>query len=288
MKTSVLINTFEHRRYLGTCLDSVFGQTQPPDEVIVYDDGSADGSVELLRSRKERFTLIAGPKVAGRSSQENQAHAIHQAFVRATGELVFLLDGDDYFLPEKIARHAAAFASGASPVLVQAPVYQVDECDRRRPYAREAFRLAPDPLAAVYARHDPDLFFPTSALVFSREFLSRALPLDTSDGIGVWSDVRLTCAALLAGRIVSLDEPLTAWRRHGRALTLGAGASRSYLLKLTWRRTRVFNRLARAAGRPPVSIWRNRRFYLQLARWLFPWGGDAAARWGRQRGDRGH
>lgn len=279
MTISVLINTWNHERFIGGCLDSVFGQTRRPDEVVVVDDGSTDGTLALLRSRPERFTLIESPQTAVRKGAENQARAIDAAFRQSTGELVFLLDGDDAFLPEKIARYAPVMEREPRPVLVQAPVIQIDGDGRRQPYQLESFRQARDPLAAVYARRDADLFFPTSALACTREFLARTLPLDCTDGLELWGDVRLTTAALFAGPVVTLPEPLTLWRRHSGSSTLRDDASRRRLVELTWQRTKLFNRLASAADRPGISVWRNRRFYRQLARWLLPWPGNRLARW---------
>ena len=280
MRTSVLINTCNHGAFIGDCLNSVFRQTRPPDEIVVYDDGSTDGTLSLLRGRRDAFTLIAAGEKSRRTGRQNQAHAIDQAFRRSTGELVFLLDGDDLFLPDKIARYAAAAQSGDGtfPVLVQAPTIQIDGDCRRQPYQPELFRQTTDALATAYARQDADLFFPTSALAFSRTFLERVLPIEWTDGLSLWSDVRLTCAALQAGRIVSLPEPLTLWRRHAGSHSLAVDASRGRLVRLTWQRTQLFNRLAAAAGKPTLSIWRNRRFYRQLARMLFPWPGNILAR----------
>jgi hypothetical protein len=76
-----------------------------------------------------------------------------------------------------------------------------------------------------------------------------------------------------------LEEPLTCWRRHSQSQTLSAYWSRNRLLKLTWQRIALFNRLAGATGQPKLSAWRNRRLYLQLARFLMPWPGAMVARW---------
>jgi glycosyltransferase involved in cell wall biosynthesis len=48
---SVIVSSYNYERYLAEALDSVLAQTLAPLEVIVVDDGSTDGSVELLRSR---------------------------------------------------------------------------------------------------------------------------------------------------------------------------------------------------------------------------------------------
>ncbi len=282
----MLINTCNHGPFLNSCLESVFNQTQPPDEIIVYDDDSTDGSRELLRAHQDRVVLIAGTKDPRRTHQECQAHAIEQAFLRSSGELIFLLDGDDAFRPRKIARYHRAFRENPRAVLIQSPVQKIDDQGRIAPYVPEPFRQVAEPLAAAYARHDLDLFYPTSALAFSREFLSQALPLSWADRLDLWGDVRLTTAALLAGAIINLTEPLTLWRRHARSLSLREEHSRGRLVRLTWQRARLFNRLARAAGSPRVSVWRNRRFFLQLARLLLPWPGDAAARWSAEKTSR--
>jgi len=58
---------------------------------------------------------------------------------------------------------------------------------------------------------------------------------------------------------------LGGWRRLDRNDSMLASQDRFYLVRLTWRRARVFNRWAAAAGESPVSIWRNAHFYLRLA-----------------------
>jgi glycosyltransferase involved in cell wall biosynthesis len=270
MTTSVLINNYNNGPYLRDCLESVMAQTLPADEIIVYDDGSTDGSVEMLRRYQDRVILIEGRHESASFPWDNQGRAIYQAFLRSTGELIFLLDGDDQFSPEKIARFAAAFKTLPQPVLIQAPMHWIDPAGSPLPRWPEMYKHVPDPLAAVYARNDPDLFYPTSALACSRAFLERILPFDWADGIRLFSDTRLGCAALVTGRIVTLDEELGAWRRYLTSDSAKRTRGRTYLLRQTWRRTRMFNHFCRATGRPAISIWRNRRFYGHLLRVFSP------------------
>jgi glycosyltransferase involved in cell wall biosynthesis len=269
VKTAVLINNFNHAAWLPACLESVFAQTHPADEIIVYDDASTDDSLAILRRYEPRITVIAGPRLP-EAARIHQGTAIHEGFRRSTADVIFLLDSDDVFTPGKIARYLPAFSQSPRPVLVQAPMHWIDSQGRKLARYPEAFKHTDSALAATYAAQDPDLFFPTSALAFTREFLNTALPIDWSDDINLWSDTRLCLAALLAGPIVTLREECGGWRHHRASDSARQARAHTYQLRQTIRRTKVFNRLATNAGLPPISLWRNRRFYLQLVRLLLP------------------
>ncbi len=270
MKTSVLINNFNNAPYVADCLESVLQQTQPADEIIFYDDGSSDESRAIVQKFGHRVKLIAGVRPpAAFPAHVNQGRAIHEAFRASRGDLVFLLDSDDTFHPTRIARYMESFMRQPAATLVQAPLTWIDETGNTLPRLAEPFKHNNEPLAATYVLQDPDFFYPTSALAFPRSFLSVALPIDWSDEVPLWSDTRLSLAALLAGPIVTLPEELGAWRKYSRSNSARSN-SRSYLVRQTWRRTRVFNDLASQVGLPSISLWRNARFYLRLLRLAAP------------------
>lgn len=268
VKTSVLIDNYNNGPFLRSCVDSVLAQTQPADEVIVYDDGSTDDSLAILRSYGDRITLIAGART-GASSRAAQAHAIAEAFRHSSGDLIFLLDGDDRFQSRKIEVYAAAFAQQPEVALVQAPLEQIDAQDRPFGSNYQAMKHRGDYLADTYRLHDVDFYYPTSGLAFSRRFLAAVLPLDFSDGIELPIDTRLGIIAPLFGRILTLDQPLSDWRRHARSYTVQT-QPRTAQLNETLKRTRVFNQFCRARGFRPIHVWRNKRFYLQLLRAATP------------------
>ena len=269
MKTSVLINNYNHAAWLPACLESVLTQTHPADEIIVYDDGSSDDSLAVARRYAPRVSVIAGQHFQ-RPNRVNQGNAIHEAFIRSSGDIIFLLDGDDVFTPTKIALYLEAFSRSPAPVLVQAPMHWIDSQGRQLKRLPEPFKHTPNPLATTYATQDPDLFYPTSSLAFSREFLTRALPMDWADDINLWSDTRLCLAAVLSGPVVTLSDELGGWRQHTASDSARQSVARTYQLRQTMRRTQVFNRLAQQAGLPTLSHWRNRRFFFQLLRLVSP------------------
>jgi glycosyltransferase involved in cell wall biosynthesis len=100
-KVSVVITSYNHRDYLDEAIRSVMAQTLRPHEILVADDHSTDGSVELIRGYMERHPgWIKGvfqPSNAGIPRNRNAA------LREATGNFVGILDGDDLFEPGKLA-----------------------------------------------------------------------------------------------------------------------------------------------------------------------------------------
>src|SRR5690606_17558937 len=130
VRTSVLVNTYNHGRFIEDCIESLLVQTVLPDEIIVYDDASRDDTVTRLRRYGSRIILIEGDDHPDRPSYLRQAHAVQTAFARSSGRLVFLLDGDDRFKRDKVKRYLEIFRSNADAALIQAPMDKIDEHGR--------------------------------------------------------------------------------------------------------------------------------------------------------------
>src|SRR5262245_15244646 len=94
---SVILPAHNGGRWLRESLDSVLGQTAPPDEVIVIDDGSRDRTPDLLRSYGDRITVRRQP-------QQGIGAARNAGIALARGELLAFIDQDDVWLPDKLAR----------------------------------------------------------------------------------------------------------------------------------------------------------------------------------------
>lgn len=103
---SVLIPSFNHDAYVGKAIESVLSQTYSRVEVVVNDDGSHDGSHEILReySRDERVQVFLN------DTNRGQSHVLNEAIDAANGEYLAILPSDDWFLPEKLTKQMAAFS----------------------------------------------------------------------------------------------------------------------------------------------------------------------------------
>jgi len=105
MKFSVLINNYNYATYLRECVDSVLAQTFAPLEIIVVDDGSTDGSLELLRHYygSNPLVRIVSQKNAG------QFAAIDAGIQEANGDVICLLDADDRYKPDYLSTLAKVY-----------------------------------------------------------------------------------------------------------------------------------------------------------------------------------
>jgi len=273
LRCAVLVNNYNNAPYLRACLDSVFAQSVLPDEVIVADDGSTDESLEVVREYGDRVQLLARPHGRG-SAIQNQAKAMEDAFRASTADVLFLLDGDDAFFPGKIEAYMAAFADD-DVVFVQAPLVKIDREDRVLGYEYESARHQIDYLRHIYLEHELNIYYPTSAQAFRRHYLAQRFPLDVEDGKWIWPDARLALLAPHFGKVATLPQPYTYWRRHPQSHTVAKALPVYRLVRLN---QDYFNRFCRATGRPRIRPWRSRfhrrrflRHYLVpnfLAQWF--------------------
>lgn len=101
-KVSVVITSYNQKKYLGEAIESVIHQTAQVHEIIVADDCSSDGSVDLVKAYMEKYPgFVKG--VFGEKNQgipQNRNSGLRQV----TGDSVFILDGDDRFLPRNVEK----------------------------------------------------------------------------------------------------------------------------------------------------------------------------------------
>lgn len=121
-RVSVALCTYNGERYLQAQLASISDQSVKPDEVVVYDDGSADSSLSIL----SRWRDSAPFEVSILPHERNLgvAAAFEKAIRACSGDLVFTCDQDDVWIPAKIewlasrlneAPDVQAVASNARP-----------------------------------------------------------------------------------------------------------------------------------------------------------------------------
>ncbi len=98
-KVSVVMPSYNHAPYVREAVESVLKQSYSDLELIITDDGSIDGTADIVRS----FT---DPRIRFHAFERNQGAciAMNDAINRSSGEYVAVLNSDDYFLPGKIER----------------------------------------------------------------------------------------------------------------------------------------------------------------------------------------
>lgn len=107
---SVVIPVYNGERYLAQAIESALGQTHTPQQIIVVDDGSGDGSLEAAQTYAGAVECVSLPHAGA-------AVARNEGVSRATAAFVAFLDADDVWEPGKLERQLAAVeAVGAAIV----------------------------------------------------------------------------------------------------------------------------------------------------------------------------
>lgn len=116
---TVVVPVNNREALVGEAVDSALAQSAPVSEVIVVDDGSTDGTAEILRGYGDKIRVISQER-KGRSTARNVG------IEAANGSLIAFLDSDDRWHPDKIARQLELLQTGG-PALITGYNSAVDD-----------------------------------------------------------------------------------------------------------------------------------------------------------------
>src|SRR5262249_36911577 len=118
---SVVVIFYNCDGFLAEAIDSILAQTYDNWELLLCDDGSTDGGTDRARRYAARFPdKIRHLEHPGHSNKGMSATR-NLGISQARGELVTFLDGDDVYLPERLARHVEMFERYPQADVVQSP-----------------------------------------------------------------------------------------------------------------------------------------------------------------------
>ena len=125
MKISVALCVYNGERFLRAQLDSIARQRRLPDEVVICDDASSDGSWGLV----EAFAAAAPFPVHAHRGAANvgSTRNFERAIALCRGDVIALCDQDDVWLEDKLARIEEAFARDPQTTMTFADAILVDE-----------------------------------------------------------------------------------------------------------------------------------------------------------------
>lgn len=224
-KVSVLVDTYNHERFIERAITSVLEQDIPMDgvEIVVVDDGSTDGTPDMVRRFEPRVRLIRKPN-------GGQASAFNRAIPECRGDIIAFLDGDDWWAPQKLRSVLEALETHPEVGIVGNGIIEVSESgDERSETLLESsvFRLDSLDGARLFRRRKSQMG--TSRMTVRAEVLRKILPIP--EPIVIESDeyIFTLAAALSAAFIVAA--PLTYYRIHGGNLFQIAGFQREPMLR---------------------------------------------------------
>jgi glycosyltransferase involved in cell wall biosynthesis len=166
MRFSVIIPCYNAGRWIHQTLASVAAQTLAAHEVIVIDDGSSDNSIEQIKSSGVPVTLLQTQRV-------NAAEARNAGIRVAGGDFIALLDADDLWYPNHLAR-AAELLDRSSDVAFMSNHDWIDLENKVIPMPLEFQSRRPAPQTHLTARqfleiHMEGFHFGHSTVVYNRQ-----------------------------------------------------------------------------------------------------------------------
>jgi Glycosyl transferase family 2 len=211
LAVDIVIDNYNYGRYLPDAIESACAQSHQKVSVTVVDDGSSDGSQELLGGYGEGVDVVL-------KENGGQASALNAGFARCQGDVVIFLDADDTLDPGAAAEVAAIFAAAPEVVKVQFRTEVIDAEGRPTGAIKPAAHLplpGGDVSEAELASPYDLVWMATSANAFRTSALRRIMPIPEAD-FRTCADWYLVHLMALVGPVVSLDSVAGAYRVHGR------------------------------------------------------------------------
>ena len=102
MKFSILITSYNKGEYIEKTINSCLNQTEVNFEVILCDNFSTDQTDSIIQRYSKNISIIRKKKIS-EYAPLNQTDLLINAFQKSTGDIICLLDGDDFFYENKLA-----------------------------------------------------------------------------------------------------------------------------------------------------------------------------------------
>ncbi len=209
-RISALLCNYNGASYLREAIEGVLTQSSPVDEFVMVDDGSTDESWEIMNEYTKGDPHLI--KIAMHETNRGQGAAFNTGIALCSGEFVAFLDSDDVWFPDKIKEVRRHSEERCSFVLMQHRMQVMSDSqlvDEIFPWA-----LAQGDLYRQWVERGTfPSFTPTSGLILSRGVLEKILPVPESFRIS--ADSYITRSSISFGNVVSIIDPLAAYRKHG-------------------------------------------------------------------------
>jgi hypothetical protein len=236
---SVLIDTYNHERFIEKSIVSVLEQDFPAAEreILVVDDGSSDRTPEIVRKFEPQVRLL-------RKENGGQASAFNAGIPECKGEIIAFLDGDDWWASNKLSRVVETMRADATIGMVGHAIIESFDDGKRKIVAlddSERLSLSTARASQVFRLHRA--YLGTSRLTLRAEIARKLVPIP--EELVFEADEYLFTIAGVLSEFVILKDALTHYRIHGGNLFVTASRESDGLR----RKQRVLAALFRTLGR---------------------------------------
>lgn len=205
---SVCMATYNGQNYIEEQIQSILAQLSPNDEVIVADDGSTDATINIIQGFKDqRIKIFQNPRPkTGLSPIQLVTTNFEYALQQASGDVIFLSDQDDVWVPDKVTIMLHN---------LQSVNYVVSDCYITDRHLNILYKTRFYPTSGITRNKWLALFKATpyqgGCVAFDRSVLAKALPFPKN----IQSHDRwIGFVASFFFKYKILDTPLILYRRH--------------------------------------------------------------------------
>lgn len=211
---AVVITNYNYAKFVCETIDSALAQTRAAAQILVVDDGSTDGSPELLRQHygdDARVTLLFG-------ENEGQLAAFQRGVAAANADVICFLDADDRWKPEYLEKIGAVYDARRDIdfVFSDLQTFGIDNLDIRYEDSQQPIDLGYTAVSTYFLV--PWYGAPTSALSLRRAWAENVLDLPHSFR-RQWKLCADACvvhgASILGARKYYLPTACVEYRTHG-------------------------------------------------------------------------
>lgn len=204
MRVSVVMATYNGERYINQQIDSILRCLGPSDQLIVSDDGSQDGTRERLHAYERKTDIVEvvdGPRQGIIANFDNGLKYVD-------GDIVFLADQDDVWLPNKVKEVKRIFERDSTVTCVLHDVEVVD--GDLNTLEKSFFEIRRSKLGFINNLIKNS--FMGSAMAFKASMLPVILPIPRDIPM---HDQWIGLINELYGKTTICQKPLGLYRRHG-------------------------------------------------------------------------
>jgi glycosyltransferase involved in cell wall biosynthesis len=208
LKISIVITVYNYERYVGLAIDSALNQTHPADEIVVVDDGSTDGSRQIIAGYGDRLRAI-------RQANQGNIAAFETGYRAATGDVILFLDADDILMPTAVEHVVANWHRGVAKVQFNLEIIDGAGRSLGRSFCAFPSSYTPRDVRTEFIQSGTYIWPVMSGNAYSKEFLRQVIPLNPPVGY----DGALNTIAPLYGEVVTVQAILGQYRLHGRNIS---------------------------------------------------------------------